>query len=359
MSDTGVHHGSSPSRPTSPSQMLDPMPEVAQQFSLLTAIHTVGIIAKANKAQNLLNRAVESDMEPNEFLLSLREIGIIANEATDYVDEYEQRMEIKRGKGRATSSPNEPSGDKRLAEIKCNEVVKHIDDAAWAALCAKLKSTGQHQPQKSLERCVRIDIDSDNEQEDHGSVPSFSKAVLALAPHLGNLSLSSIVSDPIFEKSHCLKAAYTSEKSINLLIDRAQLEQLMDPISQSVWKKIILDRYVDFEHLYATFEKGYNHIDKSKVFNEEFTIIKKDSLTKKKSVLSESNWLCLFDAWRAAVLVFYHHWEDKISVYREYMVKIFCSSPSPSSAILFDHEVREVYSPGISKCLNILQVDLL
>ncbi|KAG6805036.1 hypothetical protein H0H87_005151, partial [Tephrocybe sp. NHM501043] len=81
--------------------MLDPMPEVAQQSRLLTAIHTVRIIAKANEAQNLLNRAVESDMEPNEFLLSLREIGIMANKVMDYVDEYEQQMEIKRGKGRA------------------------------------------------------------------------------------------------------------------------------------------------------------------------------------------------------------------------------------------------------------------
>ncbi|KAG6825769.1 hypothetical protein H0H87_008768, partial [Tephrocybe sp. NHM501043] len=198
---------------------LDPMPEVAQQSGLSTAIHTVRIMAKANEAQNLLNRAVKSDMEPNEFLSFLREIGIMANKATDYVDE---------------------------------------------------KTT---------------DL-----------VPSFSKVVLALAPHLGNLSSSSIISDPIFEKSCHLKAAYTSKKSINLLINRAQLKRLMDPISQSVWKKIILDRYVDFEHLYATFEKGYDHIDKSKDFNEEFTIVKKDSLMKKKSILSESDWLCLFDA---------------------------------------------------------------
>ncbi|KAG6853208.1 hypothetical protein H0H87_008770 [Tephrocybe sp. NHM501043] len=91
--------------------MLDPMPEVAQQSGLSTAIHTVRIMAKANEAQNLLNRAVKSDMEPNEFLSSLKEIGIMANKATDYVDEYEQQMEFKRGKGQATSPPNKPSGD--------------------------------------------------------------------------------------------------------------------------------------------------------------------------------------------------------------------------------------------------------
>ncbi|KAG6815103.1 hypothetical protein H0H87_005110, partial [Tephrocybe sp. NHM501043] len=118
----------------------------------------------------------------------------------------------------------------------------------------------------------------------------------------------------------------------------AQLERLVDPISRSVWKKIILDRYVDFEHLYATFEKGYDHNDETKDFNEEFAIVKKDSFTKKRSVTSESDWLRLFDAWKAAVLVFYRHRDDELSVYREYVVKIFRSSPSPSSAILFDRE---------------------
>ncbi|KAG6806604.1 hypothetical protein H0H87_002469, partial [Tephrocybe sp. NHM501043] len=109
-------------------------------------------------------------------------------------------------------------------------------------------------------------------------------------------------SDPFIEKSRRLKAAFTSEKSIDLLIDRAQLERLIDPISQSVWKKIILDRYVDFKHLYVTFEKGYDHNDETKDFNEEFTIVKKDSFAKKKSVTSESDWLHLFNAWKAAVL---------------------------------------------------------
>ncbi|KAG6813975.1 hypothetical protein H0H87_007044 [Tephrocybe sp. NHM501043] len=287
MSDTGAHHASSPSRPTSPSQAIDPTPEIPQQSGLSAAIRTVGIMAKANEAQNLLNRAVESDMEPNEFLLSLRKIGITANEAVNYVDEYEQQMEIKRGKARETTPrPNESPGGERPPEIEQNQVDKHIDDAAWAALHAKLEAA-----------------------------------------------------DPFIEKSRRLKAAFTSEKSIDLLIDRAQLERLVDPISQSVWKKIILDRYVDFEHLYVTFEKGYDHNDETKDFNEEFAIVKKDLFAKKKSVTSESDWLHLFDAWKAAVLVFYRHRDDELSVYREYVVKIFRSSPSPSSAILFDREV--------------------
>ncbi|KAG6815113.1 hypothetical protein H0H87_004937, partial [Tephrocybe sp. NHM501043] len=340
MSDTGAHHALLPSRPTSPSQAIDSMPEIPQQSSLSAAIQTVGIMAKANEAQNLLNRAVESDMEPNEFLLSLRKIGITANKAVNYVDEYEQRMEIKRGKAwETTPRPNESLGGERPPEIEQNQVNKHIDDAAWAALHAKLEAAGQQRPPESPERRVRIDIVLDDEQDNHASVPSFSKAILALTPHLGNLSLTTVNSDPFIEKSHRLKAAFTSKKSINLLIDRAQLERLIDPISQSVWKKIILDRYVDFEHLYVTFEKGYDHNDETKDFNEEFAIVKKDLFTKKKSVTSESDWLRLFDAWKAAVLVFYRHQDDELSVYREYVVKIFCSSPSPSSAILFDREV--------------------
>ncbi|KAG6843617.1 hypothetical protein H0H87_002428, partial [Tephrocybe sp. NHM501043] len=290
------------------------------------------------------------------------------------------QMEIKRGKGQATSPPNEPSGDERLAEIKRNEVVKRIDDAAWVVLHAKLESTGQHQPQKSPERCIRIDINSDNEQEDHGLVPSFSKAVLALAPHLGNLSLSSIISDPIFEKSHRLKAAYTSKKSINLLIDRAQLKWLVDPISQSAWKKIILDRPVDFEHLYATFKKGYNHINESKDFNEEFTIIKKDSLRRKRASsqnLTGIVFLTLGELqfWFSIIIgrmnsLFTGSMWSRFSTLHLCYLPLFCSIMKLEKRMLKDllewmistsyhSRCLDSYSLGILKCLNVLQVDLL
>ncbi|KAG6805873.1 hypothetical protein H0H92_013655, partial [Tricholoma furcatifolium] len=168
--------------------------------------------------------------------------------------------------------------------------------------------------------------------------------VLALAPHLGRTTSKNICSDPVLNKTRRLKLAYGAEKSVDVLINRAQLEELREPISRSLWKLIIMDRYVNFEHLHASLENSYDYEDEAKDFAAEFSIVKKDSLTKRKSVSTESEWIRLFDAWRDRVLVFYVHRKDELSSYKDYISKIFRASPLPSTAISLDREVRESYA---------------
>ncbi|KAG6843670.1 hypothetical protein H0H87_001806 [Tephrocybe sp. NHM501043] len=92
-------------------QMLDPMPDQPSGQSggnsgVSAAVNTVIIMACINAAQKLIEEAVESGMEPDWFLSSLREIGITSSEAINYVDEFEQRTWICNEKGKAAEHPS-------------------------------------------------------------------------------------------------------------------------------------------------------------------------------------------------------------------------------------------------------------
>ncbi|KAG6827581.1 hypothetical protein H0H87_004396, partial [Tephrocybe sp. NHM501043] len=82
--------------------------------------------------------------------------------------------------------------------------------------------------------------------------------------------------------------AYRAEKSIDVLIDHAQLKNLQEPVSRSIWKLIILDKYVDFKHLHTVLDCSYDHDNEAKDFSAGFAIVKKDTLSKKKAVSTKS-----------------------------------------------------------------------
>lgn len=48
-----------------------------------------------------------------------------------------------------------------------------------------------------------------------------------------------------------------------------------------MWKLVILNQYINFKKLYATFDKRYNHDDELKDFIGGFSVIKKDHTTAK------------------------------------------------------------------------------
>jgi hypothetical protein len=49
-----------------------------------------------------------------------------------------------------------------------------------------------------------------------------------------------------------------------------------DPIPWSIWRDILLDKYVDFKKLYAGMDRGYDHDDEPKDFMSGYSIVKKD-----------------------------------------------------------------------------------
>lgn len=76
-----------------------------------------------------------------------------------------------------------------------------------------------------------------------------------------------------------LRQEYSKEKVIDSLVSLMQVKKLKDPISRSIWRLIILDHYIDFEKLYATLDKGYDHNDEPRDFAGGFSIVRKDYAT--------------------------------------------------------------------------------
>ncbi|KAG5336894.1 hypothetical protein C0989_011640, partial [Termitomyces sp. Mn162] len=87
-----------------------------------------------------------------------------------------------------------------------------------------------------------------------------------------------------------LHQEYSKEKVIDLLIILGQSQQLKDPISRAMWNLVVLDQFVDFDKLYATLSRSYDHYDEPKDFAAGFSLVKKDVATAKRPVKSESDW---------------------------------------------------------------------
>ena len=172
---------------------------------------------------------------------------------------------------------------------------------------------------------------------------SLSKSVLAVAPHLAE-DEDSIFNDPYLSETQKCKVAYASQKPFENLIIKAQGRKVQEPVANSIWKLIILDKYVDFEKLYVTLDPDYNPNDEAKDLNERFTLLEKNSISSRRSVLTEAEWMRLFDLWACATLHFYPHRKAELSSYRELIVSMFRAASSPSPAIKYDRDSRERYS---------------
>ncbi|KAG6874245.1 hypothetical protein C0993_000776, partial [Termitomyces sp. T159_Od127] len=167
---------------------------------------------------------------------------------------------------------------------------------------------------------------------------SIPQSLLDVAPHLAKLQ-SQVSADLHIAKTWELRQEYGKERIVDSLIDLGQLQRVKDPISRAMWKLVIMDHYVDFEKLYATLDKAYDHNDELKDFLAGFSLVKKDHPVARRLILSESDWSRTFDAWTAAVVIFYPHWETELSSYRGRILDFFRSLPGAASvAIQFDRD---------------------
>lgn len=88
----------------------------------------------------------------------------------------------------------------------------------------------------------------------------------------------------------------------------------------------------------------YHPNDEAKELNEKFTLLEKNSVSSKRSVHTEAEWMRLFDVWVGAVLQFYPHRKNELTSYRELIVNLFQATASPLPAIKYDRDSRERYS---------------
>ncbi|KAG7449752.1 uncharacterized protein BT62DRAFT_885778, partial [Guyanagaster necrorhizus] len=94
---------------------------------------------------------------------------------------------------------------------------------------------------------------------------------------------------------------YATEKSLDNLITVLQAQSLSKPIAQLFWQLIIQDQYVDFSKLFASIDQGYDHNEEAKELMAEYTIIRKNILSVKKPLRSESDWCRVYDIWARGV----------------------------------------------------------
>ena len=93
--------------------------------------------------------------------------------------------------------------------------------------------------------------------QETASSTSLSKSVLAIAPHLAN-DEDTVFEDPYLGETQKYKIAYAGQKPFENLIIKAQGRRMHKLIANSIWRLVILNKYVDIEKLYVTLDPGYN-----------------------------------------------------------------------------------------------------
>ena len=296
---------------------------------------------RVSACEKLVDEAVEKGWSADELADALKHLGLKAAEAVDYIEELGQRLEIRRGKARIPGSPPlDPPADSPIRDREQEERNNAVEEAAWAALRSKLGNAGSvtfPESSNTLERVLELLA-----QESSPS-SSLSKSVIAVAPHLAE-DEDSVFNDTYLSETQKCKIPYASQKPFENLIIKAQGRKVLEPVANSIWKLIILDKYVDFEKLYVTLDPEYNPNDEAKDLNEKFFLLEKNSISSKRSVLTEAEWMRLYDIWASATLQFYPHRRDELSSYRELIVNMFRASVSPFPAIKYDRDSRERYS---------------
>lgn len=124
-----------------------------------------------------------------------------------------------------------------------------------------------------------------------------------------------------------------------------QQQPLDDPIPRSIWRDIIQDRFVNFEKLFASMDRGYDHHDEPRSFHGEFALVRKDQFVLKKPLLTEAQWIRVFSSWSKGVVLVYAHREQELEAYKRFVMDLFRAIPqNPAMAIAFDVEARDRYS---------------
>ena len=300
------------------------------------------IDGRLSACEKLVDEAVNKDLPATALADSLKGLGLKAVEAFDYIEEFNQRVAIRRSKARQhDASPGAPPVEDQNLAQDGGEQEKAVDEAAWASLRARLEAAApalsSGLPSNVLDKMFELF------GQEAAAPSTLSKSVLAVAPHLAD-DEDSVFGDPYLSETQKCKIAFASQKPFDYLIVKAQGRRMPEPIANSIWKLIILDKYVDFEKLYVTLDPDYNPNDEAKDLGDSFTLLEKNSVSSRRSVLTEAEWMRLYDIWVCGVLHFYVHRRDELLSYRELIVSMFQATSSALPAIKYDRESRERYS---------------
>ncbi|KIL55012.1 hypothetical protein M378DRAFT_1046751, partial [Amanita muscaria Koide BX008] len=296
----------------------------------------------------LVTEAVDGGLRSDTLLDNLRNERFSPREAKDYIDQFTQLSKLRSSGShqdrRDESRPISPSGRLQGGTEDEERRNREAAEVAWAVLRTRARQILE-QPSDTSGRNAPVLPESLAELfEAPSSSLSIPASVLAAAPHLAKLS-ANIKADAHLEETQRLRSLYTPDKVQDAIVANAQLARTSDPIPRSIWRQITLDQFVDFEKLFASMDKGYEHLDDIKDFGAGFALVKKEQSHKKRPIRDESEWLRVFSAWCSAVGHLYPHRIQELEMYLEIVTDVFRAAPGePLRAIQFDLEARDRYS---------------
>jgi hypothetical protein len=226
------------------------------------------IRARAEECQKIVDDAISGFISGPAFLERLKGAGATPNEARDYIEQYTQCRRDQEAAGPA----NAGEGPSAQPDSNDPNPVDTATSIAWALLHAKVNHFQSAPPQattmssSSLSDALASLLGLSSAK---GTIPA---SVLAKAPHLSKLS-DPTATDPHLEKTQELLSVYSPQTSQDILVNKAQFAPVGDPLPRTIWRKILLDLFVDFEKLFASMDKGYDHHDDPKDFGAGYALV--------------------------------------------------------------------------------------
>jgi hypothetical protein len=290
--------------------------------------------SRAASFRTLLSKARNRKLSPSTFLLQLQDAGATVEEAKDYVNQLQEQLQC----GGMIQCPEGIQGNPPERDEPSDMPGRVANAVAWAQLLQRVsksdpeRDAGVPLPSVSLSDLAKIF------EAARSRPPAIPASVLAEAPHLQEYLRTTRTNDHL-ERTWELHQTYSTEKAADAIIDLMQQHPMPDPIPCSIWRDVILDKFVDFEKLYAGMDRGYDHDDEPKDFASGYSIVKKDHFRAKKSVSTEAEWTRVARTWKCAVELLYPHRKTELESYMGIIEELFQAAPrSPSVAILVDAE---------------------
>ena len=239
----------------------------------------------------------------------------------------------------ARASPDEAKDYLKLLKgnLRHQRADQSADAIVWAQLRQKLGEISRDAGEGSARQSIGLG--------DLGTILDLTKPrsvaipadVLAEAPHLQEY-LKITQAESYLNRTWKLRQSYATEKATDAIVDLMQRQPMPDPLPRSIWRDIILDKYVEFEKLYAG-------MDEPKIFGGGYAIVERDHFRARKPVQTESEWARVARSWKQGVELLYPHRKAELGTYMEIIEELFRAAPhKPSIAICVDAEARDRYA---------------
>jgi hypothetical protein len=289
--------------------------------------------------QKLVDNAVAGTIGGPAFLEGLKATGATPDEAGDYIMQFPERRHQA-----VTNSDNSREYQPPMTTSADPSQINTATSVAWALLCPKVGHSQSLASQATPVHDGSLLDEITNLLGFTNSKGAIPASILAKAPHLSKL-LDPLVTDPYLEKNQELLMVYSPQTSQDILVNKAQFAPVRDPLPRTIWHKILLDHFVNFEKLFVSMDKGYNHHNDLKDFGAGYALVKKDQAFSKRSLHSEADWTQVFGAWSGGIAFFFPHHEVELHEYRTIVMDLFRAALSNLLiAISFDVHVRDKYS---------------